>query len=78
MFQAARSGMLIFGERKRVERPRQLLDELLASAARPGDGGESWIQRHGRLVDLFIATASLAPPEREDHQDRRHRSLRCA
>lgn len=60
MFRAACSGMLVFGERRRSECPRQLLQELQAAAARPIEGRADWIDRHGRLVDLFIAAAGLA------------------
>lgn len=61
MFRAACSGMLVFGERRRLECPRQLLQRLgAADAARPSGDERSWIDRHSRLVDLFIATAGLA------------------
>jgi hypothetical protein len=51
--------MLVFGDRKRIECPRRLLDELRCAAARV-DADATWIVRHARLVELFVRAADLA------------------
>lgn len=59
MFPAPWFGMLVFGDRKRIECPRRLLDELRCAAAHV-DADAIWIMRHARLANLFIRAAELA------------------
>lgn len=58
MFRPAYPGMLVFGKRKQLRCPRQLVQEL-SGALTPPPAKARWIDRHSQLVDLFIAIAGL-------------------